>query len=113
MKLNAIKLEFGFGVGLDANQNRLTVEERRTGLDWIKKVSVNLFGGYTLTETQGGWRNPAGIVVEEPGFTLTVYTTPAQHGLPTRIDILIDTIKAALHQEAVCITQSLVNSEIR
>lgn len=32
------------------------------------------FGGCTLTEHEGGWIDPAGAVLTEPGFTLTVYT---------------------------------------
>jgi len=110
--MNKTKIEFGFGAGMDKDQIPVSPECVKHGLDWIKKVTVRLFDGYTLTACEGGWRNPAGLLVEEPGFTLTIYTSFTPSVTPTKIDIMVDAIKQALRQEAVCVIQTPVNFEI-
>lgn len=51
----------------------LTEFKRRTS-DAEKKMS-ELFGGFTRTETQGGWVDRGGNLIEEPVATVTAFTT--------------------------------------
>lgn len=112
--MNTLKIEFTFGIGRDRNQNHLTVEARRFGMGQIKKTAIKLFGGYTIIDTEGGWRNPDGVIVEETGKTLIIYTKEIQSLLlPDKIETMREEIKNALRQEAICIVQTLVNSEIQ
>lgn len=112
--MNTLKIEFCFGTGFDRNQNPLTVEERRFGLNQIKQGAVEIFGGYTLVDTEGGWRNPAGVLVEETGKSLVIYTIEKPSFIVReKIEGMISIIKMALRQETICVVQTPVNSEIR
>src|SRR5688572_27076956 len=71
MKTTHYKIEFGFGVGFDRDQRKLTYEDIQIALANIRKEAITVYGVYTLTGTTGGWRNSAGILVEEPGYTLS------------------------------------------
>lgn len=104
-----IKLEFGFGIGKDRNQNSLSQTDVIDGLNDIKRYASAVWKGYTLIATHGGWTNTLNTLVEEPGYTLMVLASS-----PSRISILstITTIKQALRQEAVCLTQTPVKFEI-
>lgn len=108
---NAIKIEFGFGVGKDRHQKFLTPREVRLGLRLIIEKAASLWGAYTLQPVSGGWTNPAGLLIEEPGYVLTITTKPLQTS-HSNTRALIDVIKDSLRQEAVAVTQTPVSFEI-
>lgn len=111
MKTNAVKLEFGFGVGKDRLQLPISPAALATGLKQIKDQAVYLWGGYTLLQTEGGWKNEAGELVKEPGFTLVILVTDL-YNLDLTCDRMITSIKNTLRQEAVAFTQTAVNFQI-
>jgi len=95
------KIEFGFGVGEDRDGNVISIERHESALGAIRREAATLFGGYTLTRTEGGWRNPQGRLVEEPGYTLSVLTDyPGDFPQWPMID-MAGHIKRELSQEAV------------
>lgn len=119
MNLTHYKIEFGFGVGLDRNQSPIDGVQREDALHLITSECVRLFGGYTLTQTTGGWRNPAGVLVQEPGYTLMATVpnplanaekpyvpgaTSAYHLLTVHINMMAGYINGALNQEATAVT---------
>lgn len=66
------KYDIGFGVGSNCDGEPMTPREVTAGLASIRREACELFGGYTLTPTTGGWVNPVGVLVEENGYTLTI-----------------------------------------
>ncbi|NOS67804.1 MAG: hypothetical protein HOO67_05585, partial [Candidatus Peribacteraceae bacterium] len=56
----SIKLEFGFGIGIDRHGSKILPEVAAAGLEQIKAFALARFGGYTLVKTEGGWRSPEG-----------------------------------------------------
>lgn len=107
MKTNHYKIEFGFGVGKDRNQNFISPAMREAALQTIQAEAARRFGAYTLTKVAGGWKNPAGVLVTEEGYTLTIIIpqTSPTHSFARFIG-------AVLEQEAVAITITPVYFEI-
>jgi len=98
------KVEFGFGIGKDRNQRAIPGSEQVAALDFIAAEAARRFGAYTLTSTSGGWTNPAGLLVQEPGYTLMA-TVPANFDcLDLHAKIFAAYIAGALRQEAVAVT---------
>lgn len=93
------KVEFGFGVGEDASGRLLLQSEVAIGMQKICQHAADLFGGYTITKTQGGWVNPAGRLVEERGITLSALIEIDQ----VNYLAIVDTIKSALRQHAIVV----------
>lgn len=44
-------------------------------LNQIKQVCTTIFGGYTLTQSVGGWVSPENELIEETSYKLEVITT--------------------------------------
>lgn len=105
------KIEFGFGVGEDATGAALAPDLVIAGLMVIRKRAAELFGGYTMHAVNGGWTNPEGRLVEEPGYTLFVFG-PGNGNMNGTILALVDCIKENLHQAAVCVTFTEVNTRV-
>jgi hypothetical protein len=64
----------GFGLGERADGTPIGDDERAAIIRQIAIQTAHRFGGYTIAHTYGGWINPAGRLVEEPGITLTIVT---------------------------------------
>ncbi len=43
-------------------------------LNQVKQVTTTIFGGYTLTESVGGWVSPENELIEETSYKLEVIT---------------------------------------
>lgn len=120
MNLSHYKIEFGFGVGKDRDQKTITPERVTCALEVIAEEAVRKFGAYTLTATEGGWVNPAGVLVVERGYTLMAtvenpIVAPAGLAPSTRANVahvalqlaiknMAAIISGALRQEAVAVT---------
>lgn len=101
----SVKLEFGFGIGLDRDGNRIAPEDAAAKLEVIQGFALARFGGFTLVKTEGGWRSPIGHDYVEEGRTLIVYSSE-----PNCEDILAmaSHIKNQLNQEAVFLSSTHV-----
>lgn len=107
------RIDFGFGVSEDRDGNTITIIRREEAMDEIKRVCMSLFGGYTLTRTEGGWRNPQGRLVEEPGYTLSVLAkSDTRYFDEDPIKSMAGCIKQQLAQEAVAATVIECNWEM-
>lgn len=99
------KIEFGFGVGEDRNGDIITLERKTDAMHEIKRVAVELFGGYTLVKTDGGWKNACGRLVTEPGYTLVILVeSDTRYFDEDPIKSMARVIKEQLFQEAVAVT---------
>src|SRR5688572_20166352 len=107
MQTNKYKIEFGFGVGLDRNQNPISLLKMAAAVQAICTEAAKLFKAYTLTEVNGGWTNPAGVLVTERGYTLTVIMPSTQF-----TQAFAKFIGGALDQEAVAVTVTPVNFNV-
>lgn len=107
MQTTNYKIEFGFGVGKDREQKDISLPAREIALQCIRDEAVRVFGAYTLTPVEGGWRNPAGVVVTEPGYTLSVILPSVQAS-----QHFAGYIIGVLEQEAVAVTVTPVNFEL-
>jgi len=63
------------GTGEDRHGNRINTMARNVNLATVRKAAAEVFGGYTVWQTRGGWINKAGRLVEEPGVTIAVIVT--------------------------------------
>lgn len=107
-----LKIEFGFGLELDRDGVVLTTERKTLGLTQVRGSALNLFGGCTLTHTQGDWQCPeSGVQYSERGATLFVLVNPG-FGLEDKVRQLAEDIKRSLQQKAVFVTQSQVHSTL-
>lgn len=112
------KIEFGFGVGKDRNQNPISDQMRTAAMDVIKAEAAKRFGAFTLTITDGGWTNPAGLLITEPGYTLSVMIRPLDNAFVAMQEAerigqsFAQFICGVLEQEAVAIIITLVNFQI-
>lgn len=105
------KIEFGFGVELYKDGAPLRPDTRKRGVEFIIAMVTDLFGGCTLVDTPGTWRNPHGILFEERGKTLIVYTTSScQSRITAKIKQTVTCIKEQLGQEAVAVTVTQVST---
>lgn len=94
------KLEIGFGVGQDKDGRTICLRERNKALQAIKEYATRHFGGCTLVETEGTWRDPATFqLFDEPGRTLIVYVDAAQS--LDAIRGMANVVKAEMFQAAV------------
>ena len=115
-----LKIEFGFGVGLDQNGNIIPEVVREAAIAGIRSRAVELFGGVTLTPTKGDWKDlDTGSVFSEEGRTLFVIVDPvslfphwSDATLEDRISGLARDIKEALNQKAVYVTRYPVQSAL-
>jgi hypothetical protein len=103
------KIEFGFGVGQDADGNPIDQLQFVFAFKVIRLKAVDLFGGYTMCKTTGGWIDPTGRLVEEPGYTLFVFSDFNEF---EKYRMMAEIIKTELNQQAVAVTVTEVNFEI-
>lgn len=67
------------GIGVGEDRNGCPVENTYACLKAVKAMLAERHDGYTITETDGGWTNDAGRLVEEPGLSILLivhYATP-------------------------------------
>lgn len=111
-----IEFEFGFGIGEDKNGRNIAVNDARRAVRAICDKAVTLFGGYTLLDVFGGWKNDAGRVVEEPGKTLIIYADTAYQsngklGIDNLVAEFAGFIKGMLEQECVAVITTQIEIE--
>lgn len=99
-----LKIHFGFGRGQRKNGQAITIAESRLAMSLLKHEAARLFGGYSFTRIEGGWVNPAGKLVEEPGGILEVVTTRDYRSMVKLAKAFRETIKQVLDQEAIVLT---------
>lgn len=108
-----IKLEFGFGVGLDAAGREIPPDRQDAGLATIRESAIDLFEGCTVCRTVGDWRDPeTQRVYSERGMTLSILTLPGQLDLEARVFQLAEDIKRNLNQKTVYVTRYSVESKL-
>jgi hypothetical protein len=111
--MNKIKVEFGFGTGLDKSGQNIPFAQIERGVENICKSVLRMFGGYTRYWTQGGWKDLSdGKVFIEHGATVVAYLDPEDAMGDDKIANVVAVIKAALNQRAVYVTRTLVDTEL-
>lgn len=107
-----LRVDFGFGLELDRDGVALSTECKTLGLAQVRGSAMNLFGGCTLTHTQGDWQCPeSGVLYSERGATLSVLTewNPQTED---KMKQLAEDIKRSLKQKAVYVTQFHVHATL-
>lgn len=108
-----IKVEYGFGIGLDAEGREIPEAKQQAGLSVIRELAIRLFGGCTLCRTVGDWQDPeTGKIFSERGMTLSVMATGNGEPLSVKIKTLAENIKDNLKQKAVYVTRYSVHSTL-
>jgi len=108
------KIEFGFGIGEDRHGRLIAQNDAKRAVRAICDKAASLFGGYTLLDTFGGWKNEQGRLVEEPGKTLVIYITDAMQefaNVEARKIKLVTLVKELLDQQAVAVITTEVEIE--
>lgn len=103
MKSN--KITFGFGVGVTKDGSPIPRYFAQCLVKEICELAANLFGGYTIYECEGGWTNPRGEVVVEPGRSIVAYCDHRSKVTEAKVEQMVATIKELLNQEAVAVVR--------
>lgn len=112
------KIEIGFGAGTNKHGFPISDRFREEAILAIKHEAAKLFGGYTLVETEGGWTDPSGKLVEERGYTLFFVVEYADCGdgpdrtaIPpvirsrdSRINLMMSSVRHELQQATVVLS---------
>ena len=106
-----IKVEFGFGTGLDCHGYPIPPGQFEKGMQTITASALRLFGGYTRYLTQGGWKDSSdGKVFVENGATISVLVEVGD--VSDKVEQLVAVIKMALCQRAVYVCSTTVDCEL-
>lgn len=103
-------ITLNIGTEFRADGLPLTQRERLDGMRAIEEAAMKLFSGVTVIPTWGGWRNPAGEVVNEEGLQIDILTDS-----PTaRADALTfaQQAKSRLQQQSVLLRVADVEAEV-
>lgn len=95
------KIEITFGVGKTEYGEAINPEMAEIEIKAIKALSAHLFGGYSMHCIEGGWKDEAGAVVEEPGRLLVLLVEKVRKGF---VDVVVNEIKERLFQKTVVVT---------
>ena len=109
-----LKIEFGFGVGLDADGNKIRPAFRELGIREIREGAVNLFEGCTFIRTDGDWYDrETKRLYSETGVTISILIKPGSAAsLEKKIENLVKVIKRSLNQKAVYVTCYQVDAQL-
>ncbi len=100
-----LRVDFGFGIALMSDRAILPPAFAASGLRAIRNRATQLFGGCTVTATEGDWRSPQGDIHTEAGRTLSVLVPADFPGnIGAAIEDVADFIRVALQQEAVYVS---------
>lgn len=112
-----MRVEFGFGVGFDADNRPLSAKHIQTATRQILIRASQLFGGCNLLEGQGAWVDPAGNLVLEASRILVVDIISGRFGGSefgqdddAKIRELARYIRVILNQAAVHVTKLVATS---
>jgi hypothetical protein len=96
------RIEIGFGIGEDKNGN--PVMYWQSSIASVLADIAKMHGGYFLRGGNGGWVNPAGALVTEPGMVLRIDGVDGFDAFKTAQDAAErwgNAIRDALNQAAV------------
>lgn len=112
-----MRVEFGFGIGFDRNNNPLPERQVATALRQILITASKLFGGCNLLPGQGAWVDATGNLVLEESRVLVVDIVAGnriggEFGLEEqeKINVLVRYIQTVLDQAAVHVTKLVATS---
>lgn len=92
------KVTFSIGQGYDKDGKSIPLVHAK--LKGVLKTLANYYGGYSLTETNGGWINGEGLLVQEDSVAIVVYTE-----LPVEIHrAMAGDFAVLFNQESVLLT---------
>ena len=109
-----LKIEFSFGLGLRENGTPLSKSRREVSLLAIRAHALYGFGGLTLIQGEGDWKDPeTGVVYSETNAVLSVIVDPLLFvNLESYITNLAAKIKEELNQKAVYVVRYPVEAKL-
>ncbi len=90
------RITIGAGTGRDKNGLPIGSTDREQARKTVSEFATDLFGGVTFFYTYGAWREPAGNVVNENGWSVVVYAETDQWA-----EALAVKVRDALNQQMV------------
>jgi hypothetical protein len=93
-------------LGTNDKDTNEPVASREACMEKAKAILIDMFGGYTIQEAEGGWKDENGEVAQE--YTLVIYlndTTSEQ--VHAAADIMLD----EFHQSSVMILENPLKTE--
>jgi hypothetical protein len=99
------------GIGYDRHGNALDAQHVQTALAGIRATLARAFGGYTETESLGGWINGAGELVTEPGRRWVALASITAGEAMEAAHAVASYARDALRQESVLIERDTIEAE--
>ncbi len=84
----------------------------QAALSYAKRQAAKLFGGYTITQGQGGWIDASGALIDEPVSILTIACEPCE-AANAKLDHIADEIGHIGRQDAVFVSYPTGDVAIR
>lgn len=97
---------FNAGIGFTADNKPISSDELAMPLATIRAELARVFGGFTETDTVGGWSGENGNIVMEPGKQWICVTDSVQDG-----NTVARRIAQLLNQSAVMLTSESVETD--
>lgn len=97
------------GTGFDRHGVVIPPEVRTASLTALDNEAINRFGGYTRQAIDGGWKNAAGVTVQESGTTYIILSD--QSSAIEQAREFAKLARAALNQESVLLKVEPVSAE--
>lgn len=103
------------GAGVEFNQNSRPISP--TSLDCFRQAIVNMtalvYGGCTIIETYGAWKDASGQIVREKGWSIIVLLSPEhEKDAQFHADNIGLFVRDTLDQSAVYVTLEDVNGKL-
>lgn len=97
----SIRAEIVFGIGSDKNGKPISALKALAAIGKIENLACDIFGGFTWTTTQGGWRDAFKNIVIEEGRKITIDTLSTKRH---EVSKLAEFIRDELRQSCVTLT---------
>lgn len=92
------------GIGYAANGEALKPEAQAIALATIRATLATMYGGYTETDSTGGWVDPSGRLITEPGKVWTVATWDRGDEMICKAKRAAESVRHLLDQTAVVLS---------
>lgn len=101
------RIVIGAGVGFDRHGKPIAADEVQACKVAIVRLLSYLFGGVTITDTFGGWKDGSGQLVMEHGISVTVYADDAGQA-----QLAAEHVRDILNQTAVYLVIDLISAKL-
>ncbi len=103
------RFEIIVGTLNDKLNTLIVLRERMEKTEALKRECARVLGGFTITETTGGWNDATGRFIYDSGLLITCYGNPEDR---EKLEVLAHYCKSLFNQQCVVFAESDVRAEL-